>query len=155
MKLIVMTILCAVALASAVRSETRGCSEGLAKQADSEIAALKTWEEIYESFRNYSACDEGVIAEGYSNAVVRMLADRWMQLSGFQTLASRDSGFREFVFRHIDATVDRDDLTEVITNASDHCPRRYKTLCDRIRRRAASARSEIDSVIQPPTKESK
>jgi hypothetical protein len=107
---------------------------------------LKSWEQIYDSFKRYSACDDGILGEANSDAVVRMLADRWNQLSTLQTLIDRDERFGKFVFMHIDATTDDHDLDRVVENASRHCPQADGQLCRTIKRRAVAARSEQDKI---------
>jgi hypothetical protein len=152
-RILAMTLLCLSMLASTIRAERPGCSNTLARRAESEIDHLKTWEQIYDWFTRYSACDEGTIAEGYSDVVVKMLAHEWDQLPHLRTLVADDSRFRGFVLRHLDATVDRSDLTVVVTNASRRCPRRDLRLCTDILRQATSARSEVDKYIGASTKE--
>jgi hypothetical protein len=142
LKILAMTFLCLCVWVSAVCAELVGCNNALSRQADSEISHLKTWGQIYESFRMYSACNEGVIAEGFSDAAVQMLTRRWNQLGRLRTLAARDTHFRGFVFEHIDATTEPDDLLEIVTNASRRCPPQAKNLCDGIRLQAAQAGSK-------------
>lgn len=132
-----------------VRAERPGCDDAMGERAENEVDYLKTWDQIYDSFKRYSACDDGAIAEGYSDAVVRMLADRWNQLSTLQTLVDRDKRFGEFVFKHIDATTDDHDLDRVVANADRHCPEGDGELCSTIRRHAVAARSEQDKIYPP------
>src|SRR5579863_727247 len=89
------------------------CDQQDELRADLEAGTLKTWRAIYGSFLRYRSCDEGTIAEGYSDSVVRMLAERWDELSSLQTLVDHDDGFRRFVFSHIDATTSPEDLETV------------------------------------------
>jgi hypothetical protein len=63
-----------------VHAERQGCDEAMTDRAWLLGAHLKTWEQIYDySFKRYPTCDDGVIAEAYSDAIVKMLADRWEQ----------------------------------------------------------------------------
>lgn len=130
----------------AVHAERPGCDNAMASRAEDEVDYLKTWEQIYDSFKRYSACDDGAIAEGYSDAVVKVLAHRWDQLPKLRTLVDRDSRFREFVFMHIDATTGEGDLDRVVANASRHCPQGDGQLCSTIRQRAVAARVEVDKL---------
>ena len=66
-----------------------------------EADTLKTWQMIYDSFRRYRQCDDGALAEGYSESIVTTLANRWDQLPS-QALIAHDRSFRYFVFRHIE-----------------------------------------------------
>src|SRR5271167_4508688 len=100
MRVLAMTLLFLCLSASAANAKRAACNNVLSRQADSEVGHLKTWRQIYRSFRLYSACDEGSIAEGYSEAVVRLLAAHWIQFSQLQNFAARDDAFRGFVLRH-------------------------------------------------------
>jgi hypothetical protein len=129
-----------------VRAERPGCDDAMGERAENEVDYLKTWDQIYDSFKRYSACDDGAIAEGYSDAVVRTLADRWNQLPTLRILADHDERFGKFVFKHIDSTTDDHDLDRVVANASRQCPKGDGQLCSTIRRRAVAARSEQNKI---------
>jgi hypothetical protein len=81
-----------------------------------EVDTLKTWQQVYDSFKRYSACDDGVIAEGYSDAVVKILAHKWSEVPQLSILIAHDEQFRNFVLRHTDATTDENDLEHVAAN---------------------------------------
>ena len=144
-----MTFLLLSILPRPIDAERPGCDDPSALVAEGEVDHLKTWEQVYDSFKRYAACDDGIVAEGYSDAVVRMLADRWDQLPALRTLVHRDERFRKFVFMHIDATTDDHDLDRLVANASRHCPKGDGQLCSTIRRRAVAARSQQDEIYPP------
>src|SRR5271155_460301 len=100
-KTIATIILFVNVLAPAVRAQASACDQSAAANAEAEAGDLKTWQEIFESFKRYSPCDDGAIAEGYSDSVVGMLADRWEQLSHMQALIAQNYRFRGFVLHHI------------------------------------------------------
>ena len=148
-KILAMTFLILSISPRSAHAERSGCDETMGERAEDEVDYLKTWEQIYDSFKRYSACDDGAIAEGYSESVVKMLSDRWEQLPTLQAFVARDERFGEFVFKHIDATTDDQDLDRVVANASRHCPQRDGQLCSTIRRQAITARSEQDKIYPP------
>ena len=41
-----------------VHAERPGCDNAMAKTAENEGANLKTWVQVYDAFKRYSACDE-------------------------------------------------------------------------------------------------
>src|SRR5580704_4033314 len=147
--ILAMTFLFLCSSPRTVQAQTPACDDALARRAEVEADYLKTWEQIHDWFKRYSTCNEGAPAEGYSDAVVRMLADRWIQLSILQTLIDRDKRFGEFVFEHIDATTDDHDLDRVVANADRHCPQGDRQLCGSISRRAVAARSDQDKIYSP------
>ena len=147
--ILAMNFLLLSVLSRPVDAERPGCDDPSALVAGGEVDRLKTWEQIYDSFKRYSACDDGILAEGYSDAVVKMLSDRWEQLPSLRALMERDERFGKFVFKHIDATTDDHDLDRVAANADRHCPGGEGQLCGTIRRRAVAARSEQDKIYPP------
>ena len=100
------------------------------------------WEGMYEAFQTYRTCDDGSIGAGFSDGVVRILANRWESLPQLQDLVEKDDAFRTFVFRHINATTDPRDLKRILLNLTD-CPDGYQPLCERIRRETELALSDM------------
>lgn len=103
---------------------------------------LKTWDDLYSSYKKFRQCDDGAIAEGYSDFVARTLANRWDELSTLNKLVAKDADFRIFVVRHVDATADFGDLAKTSANAQRRCPRGAEALCAAIHDAAESALGE-------------
>ena len=111
---------------------------------DDELPRLKSWSSIYESYRAYTPqCDDGFLAEGYTEAVVKMLSARWVTVHELARLARRDPAFRRFVLKHVDASADPDDLRKVLTKATRHCPRKLGGLCASL---ATAAKAALEQV---------
>jgi hypothetical protein len=126
-----------------VADQEEDCTDSEALAAEQGTSRLKNWTDIYNSFRRFGHCDDGSIAEGYSDSVVRTLASRWHQLGTLDKLSSCDSEFRSFVLRHIDATTDDRDIKKLIANASKRCPAKAKTLCSEIEKQGRSVLREL------------
>ncbi len=62
-------------------------------RAEADVDRLKSWSLLYKSYKHFSHCDDGAIGEGYSDAVGKLLADRWEEFSKFTELARVDHGF--------------------------------------------------------------
>jgi hypothetical protein len=77
----------------------------------------------------YQRCDDGAIAEAYSEALARLLVDHWSTLPRLADLAKRDSRFRRFVVAHVDATLNIDDIKKIKTNAKMRCPSELRAIC--------------------------
>jgi hypothetical protein len=69
-----VALTCFVSLCSA--SELL-CSLEDAKKAERDASTLKNWDEIYKASKKIAHCDDGDIAEGYSESVTRLLANDW------------------------------------------------------------------------------
>jgi hypothetical protein len=93
-----------------------------------EADTLRTWDALYKSYSLYQKCDDGAIAEGYSESVARVLVDHWNTLPQLVELAKKEPKFLHFVLRHVDATGDAKDLERIKAEAKAQCPtglRRY------------------------------
>ena len=127
-------------------SAQANCNFAQAERAEASVDNLKTWQAVYESFKQYAGCDDGDIAEGYSDGVVKLLAYHWNDFASMQKFTSADPEFYDFVIKHIDATTDWDDLKALILHASHECPKNARTLCLDIKRKASLAYQEAKSV---------
>lgn len=114
---------------AAPRHSLKPCSREEERQALDEYEELKIWEDIYQSFNRYGHCDDGAIAEGYSDKVVHLLATNWKSFPELNRLAKKDPAFRNFVIRHINGTADTQELRSAQQNARRRCPVEGKALC--------------------------
>ncbi|EOI3548037.1 hypothetical protein ACMSZT_002865 [Cronobacter dublinensis] len=108
------------------------CSKEKAEAAENAVDNLKTWAAVYESYRHYLPCDEGSIGEGYSEAITRLLVDRWSELPALDALGKRNASFERWVISHIDSTLGSDDLQRVSDTAKTQCPSGHTALCEKI-----------------------
>lgn len=116
----------------------RQCTKKEAMAADKEAAYLNTWNEIYGSYRKYRHCDDGAIATGYTDSVVRALTQHWNGLSELARITRKDSRFEAFVLRHISPTALTEDLQRIMAN---ECPDGVVELCKKVQRAAERALS--------------
>ena len=108
----------------------------------SAIHKFHDWQDLFNSYSKFKDCDDGAIAEGWSDAVVHLLATKWDKLGELQTLTRAHSDFEAFVLKHIDATTDSDELDRVGVAAS-HCPSSESALCEKIKKKVESAKAEM------------
>lgn len=121
------------------------CSQADALAAENSTDHLKSWPAVHDSYAKYKQCDDGAIAEGYSDDIVKLLANDWRSLDPLRRYTSSDSGFYRFVLSHIDATTDWDDLKKIVSNASHDCPKNASKMCIEIQHKAAAAYKEARS----------
>jgi hypothetical protein len=120
------------------------CTKTEAMEADKEVDSLSDWDHVYRAYRKFSHCDDGGIAEGYSDAVGKLLANDWGQLNRLLALTKTSKGFQRFVIKHIDETLPSDTLQKISNNARSSCPEGAQRLCDLIAS-AASGKSPSGS----------
>ena len=94
-----------------------------------EAAYLRDWQSLHESYKRFRHCDDGSIAEGYSTSVVRLLKNQWNKLDELYLLTQADTEFKQFVLRHINETMSRDDQQIISTNAREKCPSGLEEFC--------------------------
>lgn len=73
-RLATLACLFLVATGSAVAKD---CSPADEEAADMATDYLTNWQAVRDSYARYRQCDDGSIAEGNSEAVVRLLVDKW------------------------------------------------------------------------------
>jgi hypothetical protein len=115
------------------RGETSpNCSERKAESAQRETAQLDDWDAIYRAFKRFAACDDGLVAEQYSDSINHLLAYDWKDLGPFLRLTAADPNFEDFVIRHVNETMTEDEAIRIVKNARSRCPAAAKRLCKSI-----------------------
>jgi hypothetical protein len=130
----------AVAAPSAAGAK-HGCPLAMYQRADASLVhARASWSSLSMHFEAFASCDDGALAEGYSDAIVTLLARRWGQFDAFVVLSARNPAFRRWALRHIDASASTDDLRRVLRNA-ERCTGNPETrrLCGEMARAARDA----------------
>lgn len=127
-----MAMIVAVLLCHLAKANESACSDEQAKAAEANAANLVSWKDLYLNFKSYANCDDGGIAEGFSESVSIILSEHWKDLKELSRLAASDQAFRHFVISHIDQTVPAERLALIAKNASRRCPSREERLCKEI-----------------------
>jgi hypothetical protein len=117
-------------------AEDHRCSMIEAQHAEAEADTLRTWSALYNSYKKYRQCDDGAIAEGYSESVARILVDHWDTLPTLVQLVKQTIGFQQFVVKHVDETLNASDLKQIAANAATRCPTGLRGLCKDLQKRA-------------------
>jgi len=68
----------ALFLITGARAENQAapiCTKAAAIEAEQEADSLSDWHHIFRSFRRFSQCDDGAIAEGYSEITLERLEE--------------------------------------------------------------------------------
>ncbi|RKR42864.1 hypothetical protein [Paraburkholderia sp. BL17N1] len=107
----------------------KACTEHDAVGADAMVDSITTWDAASVAFTKYGQCDDGDIAEGYSEAIARLLVDRWNTLPRLGQLIKRNPSLKGFVLRHIDSTLDTADLDKIKGLSTSSCPSGMETFC--------------------------
>jgi hypothetical protein len=122
----------------AQQSTKRACTQQEANQADTEIDFLKDWDHLHHWYQKFQQCDDGALAEGYSDAVAKLLADDWNHFTRLLSLTRSDKQFQQFVLKHIDETISAADARKIASNANSKCPTGGEVLCRLVARSAST-----------------
>jgi hypothetical protein len=118
-------------------SQARVCTKKDAEQALNLPDRYKDWHAAYRVFKQFGQCDDGAIAEGFSEAIAQLLVHDWPHLNVLVRLTSSDRAFKRFVLRHIDETLGDDELEAIASNARLGCPIGDQAFCRLIEKRAS------------------
>ncbi|WP_454739444.1 hypothetical protein [Cupriavidus necator] len=113
-------------------AQGRVCTGEEAQKAEAVLAVGRSWENLHRQFVQYAHCDDGAIAEGFSESITLLLADHWETIRQVSPMVASDPAFRKFIIRHIDETVPGERLQRIARNASKQCHRNLKSLCQDI-----------------------
>ena len=139
-----LAVLLLVVLALPVSAAEATCPLSYQRWISNELPSLKSWGALHKSFRKYvPRCDDGFMAEGYTEAVVVLLAKRWSSVHELAAVAKRDPSFSKFVLRHINASADPDDLNRIKEQAATQCSSKHKALCSAVHGAAVKAIEDL------------
>lgn len=121
------------------------CTIKDADAAEQAIDHLTNWQAMNDNFIRFHQCDEGSIAEGNSEAVIRLLVDKWEALPKLSMLIRQNAAFETWVLSHIDSTLNSGDLQAAVNLATTQCPASESALCQKIVKAAQAAIHESNS----------
>lgn len=113
-------------------AQQKACTDTEETQAEKSVDSLKTWAQVYRSYKEFAQCDDGAVAEGYSDSVGKLLANDWALFPRLVKLAKTDKDFERFVVKHVDESLGVDTLQKVSKNARTACPADASVLCSLI-----------------------
>jgi hypothetical protein len=117
---------------AAQMANQKECTDDQAMHALDEADVLRTWDAVYRSFKTFGHCDDGAIAEGYDDSIIRLLVSDWNHFDDLARLSAGDQAFEKFVLRHIDELASEEQLSTIAKNANSRCPPGQIPLCRRI-----------------------
>jgi len=87
---------------------------------------------LYQQFERYAHCDDGALAEGFSESISLLLAEQWKDISQVSAILIPNPMFQRFIIEHIDETVPVKRLERVEKNVRERCPLGLKDFCHKI-----------------------
>lgn len=126
-------------------AQERSCVRLEAQVLKQQAVMFRTWDALYGSYKSYRQCDDGAIGEGFSESVARILVDHWTSLPDLARVGDKDDEFLRFVLKHVDATLNMDDVQKIKSNAQTECPAGLLKICGQLIKQTDSALSQGES----------
>lgn len=127
-----LTLVVLVPLTSCAASADSACSTSEAKDAENAVASIRSFGEFREAYRRYSHCDDGSVAEGFSEASTSIVVSQWGDIRNIDSELGLDSHLRNFFIKHVDATAPLERLGEIERLSGASCPKESELLCAEI-----------------------
>ena len=131
-------------LATGASAKAAQCTPDQANAADAVIDYIDSWKNMHLAFEQFQQCDDGAIAEGFSEADARLMADHWSNLSDGLAFLRADPSFKRFVIRHLDETDNNADLAKIDRLARMDCPAAAKSFCAEVHASLTSSGCDPD-----------
>ena len=148
MSRVVAVFVLVLGLAQSNSATDHPCTASAAIQADEDVDHLSDWDHVYRSYQRFSQCDDGSVAEGYSDAIAKLLADKWDSFHRLVALSKGNRRFQRFVLQHINTTVSDDVLHRIARNTRSECPQGAQGLCNLIASAVSRAESDAAATSQ-------
>jgi hypothetical protein len=104
------------------------CTEQEAIESETTAAYIKSWQELKAHYHKYGHCDDGAIAEGYSESVSYLMETKWPEFLDYEM----DKSFFSFVKGHVDETWETGRIKKVAESATSNCNETKRPICDAI-----------------------
>jgi hypothetical protein len=118
-----------ILLVAGTRAQAAKCTELDGYAAEKVTDYIDSWKDMHLAFQEFQQCDNGGVAEGFSEADARLMADHWSNLSDGLTFLQKEPSFKRFVISHLDETDSNDDLVKIDRLARTVCPAAAKSFC--------------------------
>ncbi len=113
---------------AAAHAADKPCSKSDTANAEKAIERVLNWAQLQKVFQDYRHCDAGTVADGYTDAVMRMMVD-WKNMDALAAAMKKDPEYKEFIYAHLKAPAAKDDLPTVYSRARTGCPKGLDEFC--------------------------
>ena len=134
MSLAIARILAAAAASlalNAAHAADKPCTKADAANAEKAIERVLNWPQLQKAWADYRHCDTNGVADGYTDALMRMLAD-WKGIDALAAATQKDAQYKEFIYAHIKSPAAKDDHALVYSRARTGCPKGLDEFCAEI-----------------------
>ena len=109
-------------------ANTNKCTRAQAIAAEQDATDIPDWRTLRHVYGRYRQCDDAAIAEGFSDAVVNLLINKWDDLERDGPGFLRNRGLRRFILIHVDILMSEEEFNAIRHRATS-CGTRLKSFC--------------------------
>ena len=110
------------------QADDKPCTKADSEKAEKAIDRVVTWPQLQKAWLDYAHCDTGEVAEGYTDALLRLLVP-WKDVEVLAAGMKTDAKFRDFVYKHLKSPAAKDDRPTVYARAKTACPKGQDEFC--------------------------
>ena len=122
-----MGVLACIAVGAAQAAD-KPCTKADAANAEKAIERVLNWPQLQKAWQDYRHCDTGTVADGYTDALMRMTVD-WKGIDSLAASMQKDPQYKEFVYAHIKSPAAKDDHEMVYSRVRTGCPKGLDEFC--------------------------
>ena len=112
----------------AAHAADKTCTKGDSANAEKAIERVLNWPQLQKAWQDYRHCDTGAVADGYTDALMRMMVD-WKGMESLGAAMQKDAQYKEFIYAHIKSPTAKDDHAMVYSRARASCPKGLDEFC--------------------------
>ena len=113
--------------AASVLAQDKPCTPAEASTAEKAIDRVVNWDQLYKVYKEFKHCDQGPVAEVYTEAVLRCLVE-WKKVEVLANGMAQDKDYNAWVVRHVRSATP-DDQKSVYARAKMSCPKGLDEWC--------------------------
>ena len=112
--------------------KSNACTKDKETQAERAIDELTSWQKVYDAYTKFVQCDDGAIAEGYTDKISDLLAYNWKAIGELLKFIRINPQFERFILEHVDTLTTQDQAKAIIANSREHCDATAAEFCNRL-----------------------
>lgn len=115
--------------ATSAPAATNVCSAAQAIAAEEAADTLADWPAVAAAYDQFRQCDDGAIAEGYTDSVGRLLGRDQPEAHALAKALRTRPGMLRFLLRHVNETLPEDELTVIAEKLPTRCGKGEQKIC--------------------------
>jgi len=112
------------------------CTKEQAREIEANAAYFKTWDEVFDAWKDFKQCDDGAIAEGFTESITFILSTQWTEKGFLISLIDKHPNFEKFILEHINEAVPRERLNKLGHMAKMRCVDSTHDFCMKVLNKA-------------------